>query len=97
MNRILCQLKSENGENLGAPLDLPLNIDKSGLAKICQSVTEEEEEVPYLFFVDDLEITSTLAEILEKQGEENLEKVTEIICQPQAVYKVSILNFISTL
>ena len=41
MNRILCQLKSENGENLGAPLDLPLNIDKSGLAKICQSVTEE--------------------------------------------------------
>ena len=32
--RILCQFKSDSGESLGAPIDLPLNVDKIGLEKI---------------------------------------------------------------
>ena len=36
--RILCQLKSETGELLGAPIDLPLNVDKLGLEKLCQAL-----------------------------------------------------------
>jgi len=36
--RILCQLKSDNGEPLGAPIDLPLNVDKIGLEKICHAL-----------------------------------------------------------
>ena len=38
--RILCQLKSETGENLGAPIDLPLNVDKIGLEKLCQTLLQ---------------------------------------------------------
>ena len=36
--RILCQLKSDTGELLGAPIDLPLNVDKLGLEKLCQAL-----------------------------------------------------------
>ena len=39
-------------------------------------ISKKDEEVPYLFFVDDLEITSSLADVLNRQGEENVEKVT---------------------
>jgi hypothetical protein len=38
MNRILCQLKNEKNENLGAPIDLPINVDRNGLEKICQAL-----------------------------------------------------------
>jgi hypothetical protein len=38
--RILCQLKSETGETLGAPIDLPLNVDKAGLEKLCQTLLQ---------------------------------------------------------
>ena len=36
--RILCQLKSDTGEILGAPIDLPLDLNKSGLEKICHAL-----------------------------------------------------------
>lgn len=37
-SRILCQLKNESGELLGGPIDLPLDIDKGGLEKLCQAL-----------------------------------------------------------
>ena len=112
--RILCQLKSDTGELLGAPIDLPLNVDKFGLEKLCQallssvklnfvffsscmvlicilvfkSTTEEiEEDVPYSFFVDDHEILGTLEEVTNLEKEKNYEKITEIVYQPQALFK----------
>lgn len=36
--RILCQFKSESGEYLGAPVDIPLDIDKQSLEKLCQAL-----------------------------------------------------------
>ena len=37
--RILCQLKSENGELLGAPIDLSVDINKEGLEKLCNQLS----------------------------------------------------------
>lgn len=37
-SRILCQLKNEKGEALGAPIDLPINVDRLGLEKLCQAL-----------------------------------------------------------
>ncbi len=36
--QILCQFKNENGEFLGAPIDIPMNIDKLSLEKLCQAL-----------------------------------------------------------
>ena len=47
----------------------------------------DEEFVPYSFYLDDREITKTLEETLNADGERSVEKVTEIIYQPQAQFK----------
>lgn len=91
--RILCQFKSDNGECLGAPIDLPLNVDKLGLEKICHALMstsnqEVDEDVPYSFFLDNDEILNTLDEALESRPDKSVEKITEIIYQPQALFKV---------
>jgi hypothetical protein len=43
--------------------------------------------VPYLFFINEEEIVSTLEETLKAQKDNNFEKITEIVYQPQAVFK----------
>lgn len=89
--RILCQFKNDTGELLGAPIDLPIDIDKLGLEKLCQALIssekqeEIEEDVPYSFFVNDTEISINLEQTLDTEN--NFEKITEIVYQPQAVFK----------
>jgi len=46
-----------------------------------------DEEVPYAFFINDLEINSTLEENLKAQNDENFEKITEIVYQAQALFR----------
>lgn len=94
--RILCQLKSDTGDNLGAPIDLPLNLDKSGLEKICQAMLmaeksdECDEDVPYAFFIENEEFMGSLEDTLNSSSSDkkSVEKVTEIVYQPQALFKV---------
>jgi len=47
--------------------------------------------VPYSFFVDDHEILGTLEEVTNLEKEKNFEKITEIVYQPQALFKL--VNF----
>ncbi|XP_047503977.1 notchless protein homolog 1 [Pieris napi] len=83
---IQAKFKSETGEEIGSPLDLPLNITKDQLTLICNALLQEEEK-PFLFFVKDTEITSNLKEALDIE-KLNSEEVIEIIYQQQAVFKV---------
>lgn len=46
----------------------------------------QEEEFPYSFFVNEKEVTSTLAAALDASTSE--EKVLTILYQPQAVFRV---------
>ena len=48
----------------------------------------QEENTPYKFYVNEIEITTTLAESLDSETLEASEKVLEIVYQPQAVFKV---------
>lgn len=51
-------------------------------------VIQQEEKTPYKFYVNECEITSTLADSLDEETLEASEKVLEIVYQPQAVFKV---------
>ncbi|XP_053609022.1 notchless protein homolog 1 [Plodia interpunctella] len=83
---IQAKLKSDTGEEVGGTLDLPLNITKDQLQLICNALLEEEDK-PFLFFVKNVEITSTLKESLDIKSL-NSEEVIEIIYQQQAVFRV---------
>ncbi|XP_067929156.1 notchless protein homolog 1-like [Watersipora subatra] len=85
---ILVQFKSENGDSLGTPFDMPTNLSKERLQRLCDALLQSVERTPYKFYVNDIEITSTLAESLDSDTLEASEKVLEIVYQPQAVFKV---------
>lgn len=46
----------------------------------------QEETLPYSFFVDEKEVTTSLAAVVESEKVE--EKVLTILYQPQAIFKV---------
>ncbi|XP_038074325.1 notchless protein homolog 1-like [Patiria miniata] len=85
--RILTQFVSETGETTGDPFDLPVNVTTEKLQLICNAILQKEEAVPYSFFVNDAEVTTSLEETLKTQKQET-EKVLNIIYQPQAVFRV---------
>jgi len=89
LGHVLVQFKSEAGEQLESPIDLPLNVTAENLQLICNALIKkkEDEATPYTFFVKNKEITSNLAAALKDEVVES-EKILEIIYQPQAIFQV---------
>ncbi|KAL0271924.1 UNVERIFIED_CONTAM: hypothetical protein PYX00_005072 [Menopon gallinae] len=85
--RVLSRLKSESGEVLKELLDLPLDVNVSQLQRMCNALLNQDEGIPYLFFVNDREISDTLEKTLAT-GDYSSEQVLEIVYQQQAVFKV---------
>lgn len=86
---VLAQFKSDTGELLETPIDLPINISAENLQLICKALLKKQdsEVTSYSFFVKDIEITSNLSTALKNEVVDS-EKVLEIIYQPQAVFHV---------
>uniref|UniRef100_T1IXE5 NLE domain-containing protein n=1 Tax=Strigamia maritima TaxID=126957 RepID=T1IXE5_STRMM len=85
--RILTQFKNESGETIGTPFDLPVKVNVKNLQSICNALLQNEENIPYAFFINSVEIKSTIDDAIKNEKIET-EKVLEIVCQPQAVFRV---------
>ncbi|XP_047141942.1 notchless protein homolog 1 isoform X1 [Hydra vulgaris] len=85
--RILATFVNEAHESIGAPLDLPTDLTHESLQNLCNALLHNEETVPYAFFLNEKEITSTLGYLLQQEKIET-EKIVQILYQPQAVFRV---------
>lgn len=85
--RLPCRFKSDTDEVLGGEIDLPIDCTVEQLTLICNALLKQEEQTPYLFYVNDNEITHSLKKSLDIDSL-NTEGVIDIIYQQQAVFKV---------
>ncbi|XP_055950651.1 notchless protein homolog 1-like isoform X2 [Argiope bruennichi] len=85
-NFILARFKDETGEITSIPLDIPVNITVDKLSNICNSLLNKEG-VPFLFFVNDVQIKDSLLNVVEKKQLES-EQILEITYAEQAVFRV---------
>ncbi|KAF4527855.1 hypothetical protein B566_EDAN016500, partial [Ephemera danica] len=85
--RVLTRLKSDTGEAFDRLFDLTLDVTPDKLQLILNHLLQNEDPAPYLFFINDKEITSSLEQVLEKD-DLGTEEVIEIVYQQQAVFKV---------
>lgn len=86
--RIMAQLKDENGTTLGSAFNLPLDITVDKLQLICNTLLEKNEAQPYSFYVNGVEITDNLEGALDDETIKSCESVVEIIYQAQAIFRV---------
>ncbi|XP_011500808.1 PREDICTED: notchless protein homolog 1 [Ceratosolen solmsi marchali] len=87
VKRVLSRFKSDTGDVLpGGLLDLPVNITVEKLQLIVNALLGEDDPVPFAFFIDDAQITSSLENNIKDFNID--ENVVEIVYQPQAIFHV---------
>lgn len=80
--------KSEIGEPLHeGVMYLPLSSSVNVLQTICNSLLQQEKQLPLAFFINNIEITDILETYIDKAFRLNEGRV-DIVYQPQAVFKV---------
>ncbi|XP_045597662.1 notchless protein homolog 1 isoform X1 [Procambarus clarkii] len=82
----LAQFQSESGEAAGPPIELPLALARDKLQQILNVLLNQNESIPYSFFVNEKEVTTSLNGVIDSSTSE--EKVMTILYQPQAVFRV---------
>ncbi|EFA83826.1 WD40 repeat-containing protein [Heterostelium album PN500] len=85
---IIVQFKSKDNENetTGPPINISQNVSTEQLELLINNLLNNEEQLPYSFFVGESEVVSNLKNHLEGQSEET---TINIYYQPQAVFRVT--------
>ncbi|KAG8389225.1 hypothetical protein BUALT_Bualt02G0206700 [Buddleja alternifolia] len=86
-NRVICQLTDSEGTPLGAPIFLPESAGPKELQQLVNKLLNNEEKLPYAFYVSDHELVVQLGLYLQKH-KVSVEKVLTIVYQPQAVFRI---------
>jgi len=76
-------------ENRAGPeLDVPLGTTKEQLGTLLNKLLENEEELPYSFHLEEVEIALNVAKAFGQLAKQSTERVLSIMYYPLAVFKV---------
>ena len=81
----IAQFETAEGERTGPQLDVPLETTAAQLQLILNQVLENDDPVPYSFYVGEMEVADALSGAL---GDVSTEQVVRIVFVPQAVFRV---------
>lgn len=84
---VIVQLRAGNGVPAGPQLDLPHSVTVSQLETLLNGLLNNEERLPYSFFLQDVELADELGAHMLKNNV-SVETILEITYQPQAVFRV---------
>lgn len=85
--KVIAQFRSVDGDETGPQLEIPYNISTAQLTELVNQLLENDEAVPYSFYVDEEEVVGRLQEAIEARGT-STEVVVPVVYQPQAVFRV---------
>ncbi|XP_057736295.1 notchless protein homolog isoform X1 [Arachis stenosperma] len=91
INNVMCLLMHPDGAPLGAPMYLPQNAGPQQLQLIVNKILDNEEKLPYAFYISDEELLVPLETYLHK-NKVSVEKALPIVCQPQAIFRIRPVN-----
>ena len=76
----------------GPPLDIPVQTTSKQLEQLVNSLLQNEQQLPYAFYVNDIEVveslSDTLAELVESGKVQSFEETLNISYQPLSVFRV---------
>ncbi|KAL9257904.1 Notchless protein-like protein, partial [Drosera capensis] len=90
-NNVMCQLTDPEGTPLGAAMYLPQSAGPKELHQIVNKLLNNEEKLPYAFYISEQELLVQLEAYLQKH-KVSVEKVLQIVYQPQAVFRIRPVN-----
>lgn len=90
---VIVNFNSQDGDRAGPPIDLPTTSTQKQLELLINSLLANDRNIPYAFYVNDIEIVSSLKETLDgqiKDGEfkQSFEDTLNISFQPLSVFRV---------
>ncbi|GBG84316.1 hypothetical protein CBR_g38286 [Chara braunii] len=84
---VIARLADVEGKSLGPQLDLPHDVGPPELEVLLNSLLQNEDKLPYTFYIDDRELVGELgAHLLEHNV--SVETILKIVYQPQAVFRI---------
>jgi ribosome assembly protein 4 len=83
----MVQLVDSEGNTTGPPLDISLGTRLGQLNDVVNELLSNEDPLPYLFTLDNMEITNTLARTVADLGI-STEKTMRVVYQPAANFRV---------
>lgn len=90
--RALVQFCNEDGDLLGAQVELPLSVDRKRLLALIHVLvpSDQDDPAPYNFFVNQVEVRESLQATLQQLPESYFtgEQALKVTCVPQATYRV---------
>ncbi|GAB4813789.1 hypothetical protein N2152v2_000835 [Parachlorella kessleri] len=81
---VILQFQSPDGDTTGPQLDVPQDVTPGQLETLLNGLLQNEERLPYSFFVEDAEVAAELGQHLLK-NKVSVEAVLKVVDQPQAV------------